>query len=505
MAEADDDDPWGFIAPRKREASAADDAPTEAPPPSPAEQLPAAPAAAEAEAGVDALAALAGQSVRSQRQRGELRAEMGGESLKKRAWPMALALGLLMLAGYLTEIVASSQMLARVGSSALLVIFPLGGISLIVVALVQFRYIDHRARLPMIRTVALAYAVAFAIAVGLLSQSVWPVVAIGLVWLLADQLNFLMPLLIWSLASDEFNVAESRKVYPWIVTWTYAGQTVGLGLSAVSPWLLTSLDIPLTALLVIPPIVCAFIAFWLPHVLRGTQAARGSSKPEDLGEAISSARDFIEGVPVWRHFFAASVLTFIAGGTLYLLFLADAERIIGSDAAALQTLLGFAALAWFAVCWAIQSWGAERLQNRIGIPGVLLVLPVALVVGGVLLAIGSFAGSLAVLIVGISFWIVPRWSIDENARRSALALVPDERRARVSFVVDLAPIALGLIVSGPLALFGIVTGHYWVVAVAAVVIAAIAIRPSLQVRRDWEDSLLNWRLRRRKQNRAIDL
>ena len=375
MAESDDDDPWGFIAPRKREAPAADDAPAQPPSPSPAEQLPAVPATAEAEAGVDALAALAGQSVRSQRQRGELRAEMGGESLKKRAWPMALALGLLMLAGYLTEIVASSQMLARVGSSALLVIFPLGGISLIVVALVQFRYIDHRARLPMIRTVALAYAVAFAIAVGLLSQSVWPVVAIGLVWLLADQLNFLMPLLIWSLASDEFNVAESRKVYPWIVTWTYAGQTVGLGLSAVSPWLLTSLDIPLTALLVIPPIVCAFIAFWLPHVLRGTQAARGSSKPEDLGEAISSARDFIEGVPVWRHFFAASVLTFIAGGTLYLLFLADAERIIGSDAAALQTLLGFAALAWFAVCWAIQSWGAERLQNRIGIPGVLLVLP----------------------------------------------------------------------------------------------------------------------------------
>jgi hypothetical protein len=123
----------------------------------------------------------------------------------------------------------------------------------------------------------------------------------------------------------------------------------------------------------------------------------------------------------------------------------------------------------------------------------------------VLLAFGSFAGSLAVLIVGISFWIVPRWSIDENARRSALALVPDERRARVSFVVDLAPIALGLIVSGPLALFGIATGHYWVVALAAVVIAAIAIRPSLRVRREWDDSLLNWRLRRRKQNRAIDL
>jgi hypothetical protein len=100
---------------------------------------------------------------------------------------------------------------------------------------------------------------------------------------------------------------------------------------------------------------------------------------------------------------------------------------------------------------------------------------------------------------------VPRWSIDENARRSALALVPDERRARVSFVVDLAPIAVGLIVSGPLALFGILTGAYWVVALAAVVVALVAIRPSLRVRREWEDSLLNWRLRRRKQNRALDL
>ena len=109
------------------------------------------------------------------------------------------------------------------------------------------------------------------------------------------------------------------------------------------------------------------------------------------------------------------------------------------------------------------------------------------------------------LIIGISFWIVPRWSIDENTRRSALALVPDKRRARVSFVVDLAPIALGLIVSGPLALFGIVTDHHWVVAVAAVVIAAIAIGPSLLVRREWEGSLLKWRLRRRTQNRAIDL
>lgn len=491
MAEGDAD-PWDFLSAKKRDILGDGDMP-------PAEAAPA------SLGGVDALAALVPPARAEKRERGELRGDMGGPSLRRRGWPMAVALALLAFAGYLTEVVASSQVLARSGSSALLVIFPLGGIGLVLIALAQFRYVDHRARLPMIRAVGLGYAVAFAVAAGLLLQSVVPVLAAGLAWLLADQLNFLMPLLIWSLASDEFNVAESRKVYPWIVTWTYGGQVLGLALSAVSPWLLASTDIPLTALLVLPAIACLVVALWLPRAMRTSHAAKGSAKPETLREALASAKEFIDGVPVWRHFLTASVLTFIAGGTLYLVFLANAEKSVGADAAGLQTLLGWAGLAWFLLCWAIQAWGAERLQSRIGIPGVLLILPLSLIVGGLLLALGSVTGSVGVLVAGVSFWIVPRWSIDENARRSALALVPDERRARVSFAVDLMPIAIGLIVSGPLAVVGIVTGELWIVALAAVVIAAIAIVPSVRVRRGWEDSLLNWRLRRRKQNRALDL
>lgn len=481
-----DDDPWGFLNARKKEVLGEE--PAAVPVSAPSGQTGDTPSDPPVK-----------------RERGVLRGEMGGPSLKRRGWPMAAALAMLAFAGYLTEVVASSQMLALAGPSALLIIFPLGGIGLIALALFQFRYVDHRARLPMIRAVALGYAVAFAAVVGLLSQSFLPVLAVGLAWLLADQLTFLMPLLIWSLASDEFNVAESRKIYPWIVTWTYGGQVLGLLLSAVSPWLLSRVDVPLTALLVLDPIVCVVIAVWLPRVLKGSYAAKGSARPETLREAIGSARDFIDGVPVWRHFLLASVLTFIAGATLYLLFLANAEAIIGSDAATLQTLLGWAGLVWFLICWAIQAWGAERIQNRIGIPGALLILPISLVVGGVLLAIGSVTGSLTVLVVGISFWLIPRWSIDENARRSALALVPDERRARVSFVVDLLPVAIGLIVAGPLALVGVLTGQYWILALVCVVVALVAIRPARQVLRDWDDSLLNWRLRRRKQNRGLDL
>jgi hypothetical protein len=171
------------------------------------------------------------------RERGELRGDMPGVvSLKRRALPMAIALLAVSLAGFLTEMVAASQMLSLAGPSALLVMYPLGGLGLMLGALLMFRFVDAGARLRMLRWVTLGYAVVFAAALGLIAGSIAPVVAIGLVWILADQLNFLIPLLIWALAGDEFNVAEGRKVFGWLVTWIYLGQVAGLAIAAGAPF-----------------------------------------------------------------------------------------------------------------------------------------------------------------------------------------------------------------------------------------------------------------------------
>ena len=85
-----------------------------------------------------------------------------------------------------------------------------------------------------------------------------------------------------------------------------------------------------------------------------------------------------------------------------------------------------------------------------------------------------------------------------------MALVPDERRTRVSFLVDLLPVAIGLLLSAPLAIIAVVTGLSWITGIIVAVLAAVAIPLSIRVLRGWEDSLLNWRLRRRKQNRTLD-
>lgn len=471
---------WDFLAARKREM---------------AERQASEPPAAETSEP---------QEPAAPRARGVLRADMPLVSLKRRAIPMAIALAAVSLAGFLTEMVAASQMLSLGGPTALLVMYPLGGLGLLAAAILQFRFVDAAARLRVLRIITLAYAVVFAAALGLLAASFVPVIAIGLVWLLADQLNFLVPLLVWSLAGDEFNVAEGRKVFGWLVTWTYVGQVVGLAVAAGSPFALDALDIPLTSLLILDPIVCVLLAILLPRAMRGSGAAKGLATDESLRIALTSAWEFITGVPVWRTFLIASILTFAAGMTGFIAFMVSSGELLALDASSIQVFFGTVSLAAFLIAWLVQSTVAERMLERLGIPGSLLVLPVATILAGLLLALGSALGSLAVLAIAITLWRLPRWSIDENARRAALALVPDERRTRVSFLVDLLPVALGLLVSTPLAIVGVITGQLWIVGIVVAVIAAIAVPFGVKVMRGWEDSLLNWRLRRRKQNRSFD-
>jgi hypothetical protein len=444
-------------------------------------------------------------AVVTRREHGEFRADMGGESLKRRALPMALVLLLVSIAGFLTETVAATQIISLGGPKALLIVYPLGGIGLLLLALMQFKFVDQSARLKVLRIAGLSYAAVFILALIALGASIGPIIAIAVIYLLGDQLNFLVPLLIWSLAGDEFNVAEGRKIFGWIVAWTYAGQVLGLLIAATSPLLLDAIDMPLTTLLVIDPLVCLAVGIWLPRHLKGTFAASGLNRSESLKESLGSARDFINGVPVWRSFFFASIITFIGGMTLFIGFMSGEDEIIGSDASKLQMYFGFVMLASLIVCLLIQIFAAERLLERLGIPGVLMVLPIATAAGGILVAVGIATGSLIWLGFGLAAWFIPRWSIDENARRSALALVPDERRTRVSFLVDLVPVSIGLIIAGPIAAIGIFTDRLWIVPIAAVMVSAGAIPLSVKVRKGWEDSLLNWRLRRRKQNRSIIL
>ena len=246
-----DDDPWGFLGDRKTpgKVEPRSEEPDRAAPP---------------------------------RARGELRATVEGPSLKKRALPTALALGAMTFTAFLTQITAASQLVTAAGPGWLLGFYALGGVGLLAMGAVQFGFIDQQARLPMIRVVMIGYGLLFAVAVMLSLASPWLLLGVGLLWLLAEQTNYLVPLLIWTLAGDEFNVAEGRKIFPWIATFGYAGQVLGLAVATLSPWLMEGLQAPLLLVLVLNPITCILVGIWLAKSLKGTSAAHGLAKEESF-------------------------------------------------------------------------------------------------------------------------------------------------------------------------------------------------------------------------------
>ena len=201
----------------------------------------------------------------------------------------------------------------------------------------------------------------------------------------------------------------------------------------------------------------------------------------------------------------ASTLTFVAGTTVIMGYSVGVGDILERDAANLQIIFAATWIVALGICWGIQHFFAEGIAERAGIAKTLIILPIATAIAAIALALGSAMGSIAVLIVAIIIWRIPRWSLDENARRGALALVPDERRTRVSFLIDLTPVAVGLVLAAPIVGIGFATGMLWLPGTIAFVIALAAVFYSRKVVKGWDDSLMNWRLRRRKQNRTMGL
>jgi hypothetical protein len=424
----------------------------------------------------------------------------GRHSVKVRALPIAFALALSSVAGLLTEAVAPAQILAIAGPTALVAIMALSAVCVAIVVIVQFTFVDSQPRLRMLRVIAGIYTVGFAIALAYVALGGHSVVGIGAIWMLGDQQQMLIPVLIWSLAGDVFNTGESRKIFGWIMAWTYAGMIVGLGVATFSPPLFTSESIPLSNLLVINPIACLVIAVWIPWQMRGMETGKGTKERERLRPAITTTLEFFREVPIMRALLIASCFTAMAWGFATIGFSTSAESIIGPDAGTLQTFIGGTTLVILLVGLAYQLLVAPRVAVKMNSATQLLLIPFLSIAAGLVLSAGAALGSLALLAIGLVLIDMPTRSIDEPAQQEVLTLVPDQLRARVSFTVQLVRWPLALLIASLLSLAITWLGLLWVLGLLSAVAAAIALPWALRLRRDWETGLVNWRLRRRKRS-----
>ena len=416
--------------------------------------------------------------------------------LRQRGAPIAVTLALVTFSGILADIVSLSQVLTLSGAKSLLILYPLGGLGVAIPGIALSPVVDRWARLPMLRTVGLGIASAYLVVLLLLPSA--PMLAVSLAWIVAVLQNTLFPMLLWSLAADIFNVAESREVNGWIGSWSYVGRLAALGLSTIAPALAYWAQVPLTVLLVLPPILTASVAIWLPRRMRGAPAAQGTGGGARTSESLANGWHFVKEVHIWRWLVIGAAFSCTADGLNSIGVAAASEFAFGQHPGALQAYLAGMQLLATGLSLVVQRWLSAPAMRRLGVRGGLLAQPVSQVVAGLLLVASLITGNLIVLAVAIVFWRVPAWTLDQTAKSAALGYVPDQRRARVSLILVLASIALAWILSAPLAAPALLAGPAWLLGAISATVAAIAFVWWRKLYLGWDSGLLDWRLQRRK-------
>ena len=113
-------------------------------------------------------------------------------------------------------------------------------------------------------------------------------------------------------------------------------------------------------------------------------------------------------------------------------------------------------------------------------------------------------------VLGVVLLRLPQYTVDESSHKAFQALVPEERRGRVSIFMDsylyCAGVIVGCLLTGGIVLVGILSGsasYFYVYLGLAVVASCIAIWAVSRMRAVYDASLLNWRLKRRQRGKSV--
>ncbi|MFZ9629106.1 MAG: MFS transporter [Ilumatobacteraceae bacterium] len=410
---------------------------------------------------------------------------------------IGLALAAIVFAGFITEVVASSLLVAGSGPSALAIVWPISGAVLLLLGSVQGKFVDRFARERVVVTLCLVDAALFTVVLVLFATGAPTAVPAALASILADQMMFLLPVVMWALAGDVFTAGQGSMVFPRISRWGLIGQISGLVVATVAPLALDALDLTTPWLVLIAPVVLVCIAVVVPHLLHDATTAAGHQRSETGAESLRSTLTFIRELPAFRWLLRASLLIFVAGTALEFGFL-DVLHTHYDNAGDLQVVFAGTALVGFALGAVIQSVVTRRVISRWGVGRSLGILPALTAVGAAAMVIGGLTDQLAVVVAGVLVWRLPRWSTDSSARHGAQATLPDERRARAAMLLDLVPQALGLLlVPVSVGLTSLVGGN-WLVPLCATAIAVAGTLVARNIATTWDDTQLSYRLKRRK-------
>jgi ATP:ADP antiporter, AAA family len=428
---------------------------------------------------------------------------------------IVLILSLLLLGNtvvrQMTGIVGISDLINTAGPTPTLIVNGINAVMIFITALLASLIIDRFHRVELLKWTTFGFAMVFVITnvVSLLNASKQVVAAI--VYLMSQQQWLLFPMFFWVLANDIFEVVQAKRLIPVIGSWSFVGKMLGIGITLLPAllfefgWLTTN---ELTLDMVIRfNILFYLVAFLVISVgLRKIQIRDLGQGDDTVQESLSEGWDFVRQVNSYRLLLLAIAAVAVCDVIIEYRFFVVAKETL-TDPAGYKNFYSLYLLVAAIVSFVIQGFVTGRLIQRIQLKNTFLIQPFL-----------ALASSLAMILspgmasTTISSWMLKlsRNTIDEATRKAYQGFVPEERRGRVALFTDNFAPAVGMLIASVLGFLivyiseqlGFASSFYIYLGVTAL-FAGLAVWFIMKMRASYDDSLFNWRLKRRKRGSDV--
>lgn len=417
---------------------------------------------------------------------------------------LVLAMGFLLLSNSLAQqvsgIVAISGFLNQVGVPSILIVWTVDVLLIALTTGLQSLVVDRFDRIKILRILTLSFAIIFVILRVLFLFPVPEWLNFSLLYLVSEQQWLFFPIVFWILANDGLSTSQTKRLFPLFASFGFIGKLIGIGIAAFSPAFLTSLNFSLEEVLVLN-VVIYILAFIVSFIGLSRLKLRTSitHKKEKVREMISEGFVFMREVPAFRYLGIAIIAAIVADTIIEFHFLVESDAVFTTQTR-YQTFYSFYQLG-LTLASVLMGLVAGHIINKMTLKNVFFIWPVTALVGGAwMIALPGIISGVG----GVFIQKLPQFTIDESARKSMQSLVPDEIRGRVSIFMDSYLFTAGTLIAALLTGIVILAGASFLIYLAIAIVAAlIAIWAIFKMRQVYDNSLLHWRLKRRRSRNTL--
>jgi AAA family ATP:ADP antiporter len=425
-----------------------------------------------------------------------------------------LILGFILLANavarQISGIVAVSGFLADGGVNQFLLVLGIDYAIILLSGGIQSLIVDRFDRIKLMSALTFGFGIVFVVLRLMFSFKVPGSMLYAVLYIVAEQQFVFFPLFFWVLANDIFDAAQARRIFPFIASFSFIGTLIGTLITYTSPTIFKSLGIPNEDVLVINALIYLITYIGIVFGLGKIKLRKTVQKPETVRDTLTEGYGFVKEVMSFRYLMLAIVALAVVDTIIEFRFYVITHGAFPSMDAYTRFFSAYRFGATL-ISFALQSLLTSRLIEKIGLKNSLLFFPIVAFAGTLsMIALPLALPGLITAIASQVFIKLTRETIDDSSRKSVQSLVPEERRGRVSLFMDSYLTSIGTIIGCILAGIAVITGlvlhvsiFFYAYLAVALIAAALAITFTVLMRRVYESSLLNWRLKRRQRGKSV--